>query len=242
MEFIQLLKRLHDGCVELARPLRIEAGQRVAACVYVRIVELAGAFHALAAANLWVGPPLVLRSMLESFADLRNLLRDPNYQKRMEVTVAEQWLRLIESAREEPANPYLEGVREADQERDLLAHFQDRVRELGAEGAVSLRPWQRLQVAGLLHEKVAIYGRLCSETHGDLSSLLRRHIVEESGLPRVQLYGRVDGAEFLPLIDTAAAILLSATSEVHSALGEGQPARVKALVAELNSVRERHSG
>jgi hypothetical protein len=114
MLILGFLRDLHAGCVEATHELRVSGVHEFGiACNYCRVIELGGAFLVLADNEQWTGAPIVLRSMLEAYADLKNFIVEPNYAKRMEASHAEAWTKGLRRAKRDPTDPYLADIRDS---------------------------------------------------------------------------------------------------------------------------------
>jgi hypothetical protein len=118
-----------------------------------------------------------------------------------------------------------------------LAKFEERLEELESEGALPLKAFDRLQLAGLEREYGSVYSLLSGETHADLGTLTRCHSLVEHGRQRVSLYVPRTAKDRFAYCDTAAGLLLSAAEIVHERLAGGSPDWVDAQWQKLREVR-----
>jgi hypothetical protein len=235
MEVLNFFRKLYAESMDMMDRLRPKQEQSLTVGVYLRLVELAGALLTLIESRDWIGVPIILRSMIESYADLKNLFADPTYARRMEATVAQAWTKLLEKARK-GENPFLADLSDADQEHQLFQQHSERLQELLQQGFKPLQPHERFEIAGLASERV-VYGRLSAETHGDAGAVLRRHLILGEGEPRLVLHPEPKIETILVWADSAAGLLLSATEIAHKHLCGGRPERVKILQKEFSRVR-----
>jgi hypothetical protein len=189
-------------------------------------VELAGAFLLLADHRLWSAAPVILRSMLESFADLRGLLADPGYAKRMLATVIRDWIRLLEKARKDPDGGFLADLRDLDARAGLMEDLRRALKELGAAPPLQVR--ERFEIAGMVPEYRSVYARLSAQAHGDLGVVLDRRGTEKG---EIDLCKEPPDEDVMPWCDKAANILLLSGEASHG------PERLEPLRAEFERIR-----
>lgn len=150
--------------------------QLYSVCLYARLLELAVASKALLEKNALVGIPILLRSMFEADLDLTNLMKYPEYFKRMNASFLKEKIRLTKNAESSEPNPFLAAVRVKPNLTDDLRKAQDEMDILVTEkkGPVEIR--ERAELAGRLDEYKSIYKDLCLDTHNNVRSLEDWHI------------------------------------------------------------------
>lgn len=79
-------------------------------CMYCTIIELAHAEQALIEKGQTTAMPVLLRSIFEAYADLRALIDDHDYYKRMYATFLQEKVRFLRNAERTPNNPFFVGV------------------------------------------------------------------------------------------------------------------------------------
>src|SRR5258708_2547663 len=111
---LSYLQSVHDRSLTLASHLRYDGGH--AWCLhllalYGSVLELAHAIGVLASHEAPAGVPIILRSMLEAYVDLRNLARDRSYGYYLEANALEGKLRFMRDLKAD-TSPELESVRQ----------------------------------------------------------------------------------------------------------------------------------
>jgi hypothetical protein len=150
--------------------------QLYSVCIFSRLFELGSGCKALLERNALVGIPILLRSMFEADIDLTNIMKFPDYLKRMYATFLDQKIRLTKEAASSRPNPYLKEVRERRNPNMDLEQTQAELDELKNEqnGPIQIR--FRAELAGKLNEYLSVYNMLCLDTHNNIQSLEHWHL------------------------------------------------------------------
>ena len=86
----------------------------------------------------------------------------------------------------------------------------------------------------------SVYLFLCSEVHGSVGALFRRHLNFREPRPEVVLYREPDANQFLPSADTAVGLLMAATEIVHALWRGGNRERIAEFRRQLEQIRDSH--
>jgi hypothetical protein len=162
--------------LETLRFDRKDPQQLFSVCYYARLLELATASKALLEKNAVVGIPNLLRSMFEADIDLTNLMKCPDYYKRMYASFLEQKLRLTKEAASSRPNLFLASIREKRNTKKDLCETQAELDRLIAEknGPITIKC--RAELAGKLDEYLSNYNSLCLNAHNNIRSVEDSHI------------------------------------------------------------------
>ena len=114
--------------------------------------------------------------MFEADIDLTNLMKYPDYHKRMYATFLEQKLRLTKEAASTRPNPLLTPIRESRNLKEDLCTTQAEVDRFKAEKKGPITIKHRAELAGKLDEYLSNYSGLCLDTHNNIRSLEDWHI------------------------------------------------------------------
>lgn len=137
------------------------------------IAELYSAFVAVLRSSAPSHGPVLVRSMHEALADLRNLVADPAYVNQIRYDNAEQMLRTCDGFMQDPDLRDMEEVqREMGKWRAVEQVIYD---DLHQKGYRPFGPSKKFSKAGMTSEYVTAYRFLCSFSHGDLNTLVARH-------------------------------------------------------------------
>ena len=118
-----------------------------------------------------VGIPILLRSMFEADIDLTNLMKFPDYYKRMYASFLHAKIRLTKEAASSRPNPFLTEIRANRNHKKDLCETQAELDKLIAEknGPIDIRC--RAEFASKLDEYLSNYNSLCLDTHNNIRSL-----------------------------------------------------------------------
>jgi hypothetical protein len=143
---------------------------RVAATLCLTIGEQFGAALHLFEGGFSSHAPILIRSMLEALADLRNLVNDPNYVDQIRFDDARSNVALF--------SDYAKVDGMTAESLKTLKLWGDKaqpvVDELKAKGLSKLNAIEKFKLAGMAENYVS-YRVLCSFSHGQLTTLLSRH-------------------------------------------------------------------
>lgn len=197
-------------------------------CLYCTIIELAHGQKALLRKGQTTALPVVLRSIFEAYADLRAVINDATYTKRMEATFIEQKALSLKNAVRTPDNRFFEDMRSG---MDLPQELSRRERELEAlrrEGAKPLKTYERFQAGGLEHEYQSTYWLLCLEGHNNISALEDRHIEKRGDEYAVVLFKEADPKHLVGIVEQLLQILIDSGIRVHKFLDSEAAKRFEA--------------
>lgn len=146
---------------------------RVSACLCLTIAELYVATIAVLRSRAPSHAPVLIRSMHEAQADLKNLVADNSYLEQMRYDNADQMLKSFEGFLQDP------DLRDIEEVQKNMGKWQAIERgiynELHAKGYRPHRPAIKFKKAGMAGEYATAYRFLCSFSHSDLNTLLARH-------------------------------------------------------------------
>ncbi|CAB3762871.1 hypothetical protein LMG29660_04598 [Burkholderia puraquae] len=150
-----------------------DAGEhRVAATLCLTIAEQFAATLHLIKGGFSSHAPVMVRSMLEGYANLLNLVKDPEFVNQIRYDNARADVVLFT---EYAANPEMQDNAEAQKTLAKWKADAEPVREeLETKGYGKLDVYQRFKQANILPTYVA-YRVFCSFTHNQLTTLLARH-------------------------------------------------------------------
>lgn len=192
--------------------------QIYAVCLYSRLLELASGCKAMLEKNVLVGIPVLLRSMFEADIDLTNLLKCPDYHKRMHASFLEQKIRLTKEAASSRPNPFLADIRENLKPKEDLKQAQNELDKLKSEknGPIQIRC--RAELAGKLDEYLSVYNMLCLDTHNNIRSLENWHI-EKTSADEYQVFAfKMTMGELLRHLSAIPSILLEQSKDLANFL------------------------
>ncbi len=146
---------------------------RIAACLCLTIAEIHIAVLAVLRSQAQSHAPVLVRSMHEALADLRNLLADARYLDQMRFDNADQVLKTFKGFIDDPD---LKDMEEALKFLSECAGIEQEIYdELKGKGLKPLGAAGKFKRANMAGEYATAYRFLCSFSHTDLNTLLARH-------------------------------------------------------------------
>lgn len=226
-------KKIYERCEELLASVlglaihfletlrfnRKNPQQLFSVCLYARLLELATACKALLEKNAMVGIPILLRSMFEADIDLTNLMKCPDYYKRMHASFLEQKLRFTNEAASSRPSPFFAEIRTNRNPKKDICETQAERDQLIAEknGPINIRC--RAEFAGKLDEYLSIYNILCLDTHNNIRSLEEWHIQKLAAEDYQVVVFKQSKADIAPELIYISRILLIQTKSLADFLG-----------------------
>lgn len=241
-----LLGEVHDIAVNAAPGLRFDVAGKgwshvYAVGLYASLTELSGSCVALARAKAFVGVPILARTCLEAFIDLKNLLADDAYTNHLEVKRGREWIRILDEA-QGGVNAYVAGIANDPEFAANRKQYEAALAVAANAGGKDLTARDRFDRAGHIQEYRTLYNFLSAEAHNNGRALLRRHVDTSKNPPQLVLYDP-EPSFVIPSLSTVASMLLEATRWMHErfagkALDVGDlPERLKTFDAELVAPR-----
>lgn len=146
---------------------------RIAACLCLTIAELHIAVIAVLRSRAQSHAPILVRSMHEALADLKNLVEDSTYLNQMRFDNADQALKTFKGFKDDPDMQDEQGAQNTLLE--WIAKEQGIFDELQKNGFKQLLAAGKFKKAGMVGEYATGYRFLCSYSHSDLNTLIARH-------------------------------------------------------------------
>lgn len=169
--------------------------------IYARVNALCDETLILVRHNCVVSPQILMRSTLESFIDLRCLLKDETYIACIFAAEADADYKHI--SKHSQSNPY---YKSSDIPSEKI------INNLKIERSKSLSIFQRFQKAGCEELYSTIYNNLCRYTHGNITALADKNFVNDT----VVLTREFEKSEVLFILSSTINIALSCTLDVFN--------------------------
>ena len=217
-------KELKKG-LNLAKHLRFDKTHpwhRGLVALYGALIEYSDSLIHLVENKKSGAIPVIFRSLMEAYVDLKNLAEERRYGNYMEASYSKEWLRVLESANGTD-NPYLTAIggdsrlgRRIEGERRKLA-------ELRENGFQPLSQYAKFERAGMKEEYRSIYNFLCAHSHNNIRSLIDRFIeIDEEGRDIQLIFFREHHAsEFDHYLHMGMHYLRNGSHKIHVALETG---------------------
>lgn len=244
MTIFLALGRFHDIALQLAQHISFDRRNPVdlhRMALYGSVIEFVGAIDVLLKSERRIGVPSVFRSLLEAGVELRNLLRDPAYLHHMNAAHSSEWLRVLREAKT-GGNRYLSRLAgQGDLDEQIRSH-EDQLAQLRANGHGPLNVLERFERADMVEEYRSLYNFLSCDSHSNIRALISRHLnmLGEDDVA-VCFYKDEPLDSYLPVADSACALLLQTSDDVHKQYGSGMQQEVQSMLEELASVRKSYA-
>jgi hypothetical protein len=199
--------------------------------LYGRIIELTHSCIILMKEKIISGVPIILRTLLETFADLRSLSDDENYVNFMQASYLKEWLRVFQEAKDGD-NPYLGKISQIENLKQIYAEHEAKLQELERKGYAPLSHYNRFDKAEMKNEYRSIYNFLCSHTHSNIRSLYDRYTHITGDDFTVVFYKDPDPHDITLYSTTLCDLLISASLIIQRFFGSGFLSKVEHINAE----------
>lgn len=238
-EVLEFLKEIHDKFQAYSQNLMFDKAHplhRNVIALYGSILEMTGSNILLANNKLVTGIPILLKSILEAYVDLTNLIKNPQYGYNLEINYLKQWLEILNEAKT-GKNEYLQSLTDEPSLDETIAKWNRDKKKLENNGHSSLKISQKFMRAGLEKEYRSMYNSLCSDSHNNLRALVSRHIEIEDGDFSMVFYKSYTPEDSAVYIGTNAELLIRATQELHTFLKSSDCDRVNVYRVEFDRLR-----
>jgi len=242
MEIFDFLKHLNNECIRFSEHLvfnKTHPRHLHLVGLYGTLIELAGSLIMLIDRKRRTGVPLIFRSFLEAYVDLKNLHEKAEYGYHMDAIYHEQWIKLLKEAKNKP-NPYLKDISQGGNLDEQIQEHEKEFADLKNKGYNPLNVFQRFERAGMEDEYRSFYNFLSSDAHNNIRALVNRHLEIHETDFTVVYYKDEPLEDFLTYIDSTAGFLVNASLRIHGYFETGSLAEIKKLAQRLNEIRSRY--
>ena len=233
------LEGFHDRLLALAGSLKFDKRNTVdlhRMALYGSVLEFTRGLCTLLKFDARLGAPSLFRSFLEAAVELTNLLEDPGYVDNMDASHKEQWLKVLQEAKD-GRNPYLESITNVP---ELTAQIEKEAAELEAlrsRGRGPLSVFDRFRKAKMEEEYRSLYNFLSCDAHSNIRALISRHITVNDNDFQVVYYKDEPLESFISILDSSAGLLLQLSEKMHANYESGKGNDVKSMFDELAAQR-----
>jgi len=220
-----------------------DARHRTVLSLFASLIEFSDCCVKLARLGAFTGIPVLGRSAIEAYVDLKNLIEDGAYLGVLELAHDKEWARLIEQAVEHD-NPFVASLANLSDVEEHRSRLDARIRQTLADGVPKrMTKEDKFRKAGMSQEYEAIYGVLCAAAHNSPSALIGRHI-DVNTWPVQFVVGRRDPA-WVDSTTSALAALLRSAGHMVVAYAEAlvpTTARLDGAIARMDAAIAHGSG
>lgn len=242
MEVKAYLGDLHDRCLELLGGVKFDRHHALhfgLVSLYGSLIELVGCILILMNNKGKLGVRPLFRTFVETYVELQNLAQDPKYGYIMEANDLKEWLKVLRAARD-TKNPYLEEIGALPNLASVVADTEQQLQNLKKMGYEPLSICAKFKRAEMEEEYRSVYNLLCTESHSNKRALIDRHAEISAGDYELVVYKNPPDDSFLPVLDSAAGLLVSATIGFHEMLGSSKLPAAKLLEEKLKEARSKY--
>ena len=181
--------------------------------MHCTIIELSSCCIELLKIGQSTAVPVIARSVLEAYADLKCLIQDDNHWRFMHAGHLKDKAKLTTEAGS--GNPLLADLSQhIDIKRELLA-VQEELKSLKTEGIEPIKHISdRFKKAGMEAEYRSMYALLCNEAHNSQSALISRHLEADGDGFRITLFKDQPIEDVAASIDVIAGTLAGSVADV----------------------------
>jgi hypothetical protein len=202
---------------------KTHAWHRDMVCLYCSIIEHGDSLYKLFEQERITAAPLLLRSMLEAFIDLKNLSNDQSYGYYLQSSNLKEWLKVTKAAGT-LQNPYLDGLASAEGFDEQVSNWEKELEDYRKEGYSPLNQFQKFEKAGMVNEYRSLYNFLCSYSHNNIRALTDRHLelTDDKTDFKVVMFQEFDAEKSEHYLQTATTCLNQSSKLIHKALKTGK--------------------
>jgi len=206
--------------------------------LYGSIIEFSSTIKELYKSGHHSAIPVVLRSILEAFVDLKNLCQDPKYGYSLTINSNKESLKFLKAAKDNQ-HVYAELVARDPDVDQHINNFEKEINSLRNKGNKGVSIRCKFEKVGMAYEYQTIYSMLCAATHNDIRALSARHMVINEDSFSLEIFKKEDFDTIYESFGIASELLLRATYEIHGLLNSGMENKLKLLRDNLNKIIEK---
>jgi hypothetical protein len=239
MEVKTYLGQLHDNCLEMLDSIKFDKYDSRHFCLmtlYSSLIELVGCIFILLNKNRKIGIRPLFRTFLETYVELQNLMQDPKYMNYIDANYVKEWLKVFIAARD-TENPYLAKIAASADLNISIEELEQQLKELKKKGYEPINIYRKFKQADMEEQYRSLYNFLCSDSHSSMRALISRHAEIDNKDYGLVIYKDTPDETFLPVLDSAAELLVFATIRLHELLGSDAFSEAKRLEVGLKEAR-----
>lgn len=181
--------------------------------------------------------PAVIRTILESYADLCALVKNKRHVERMLATFYREKKRHLTSILNSPDNPYHRDVATKIDATAELSKVTAELAKLKSRSHCPMLAEERFEFAGLTNIYRTFYWQLCLESHNTIGVLELRHIVQHGDKLELVLVKPNSAEDVWGYIDVLAAFLLDSSVRLYRFLRSAVAVEYRKAWKELRALR-----
>jgi hypothetical protein len=239
-----LTKLIVNDSVKHIRELKVEKGNRQhVAIISVYFTILQSAKECICLLEHFpntVGVPVILRSILESYADMGALIRKPDYVYRMIATYFSQLCYLADNMLKSPQNPLHASLAPTSDPTKMLADAKTQLDKLKDAKHHPLKIKDRFVEAGKTDLHETVYWGLSMEGHNNIAALSKRHLkIADSQIEKLMAFHPKPADEIALYSDVLMGIMADCAVQAHEFYGSARLQHFKELAAAAQAFARR---
>jgi len=200
--------------------------------MHCTIIELSSCCIELLKIGQATAVPVIARSVLEAYADLRCLLQDENHWRFMHAQHLKDKEDFISKSMN--GNSLLGGYSQQFDLEHELAVVQEERAKLNADGYKPIRHISnRFKKAGMEAEYESMYSLLCNDTHNSQSVLISRHLEADGDGFRITLFKEQSIEDVTASVDVISGTLAGSITDVVRFFSNEEAAEIHLLHEEI---------
>lgn len=190
--------------------------------LYCSVVEYSDALYNQFKVEKSVAIPLIVRSLLEAYVDLKNLCENPEYGYSLRAAYISEWLRIAKEAGN-VENPYLKNLATHESFEDQVAEWEQELTDLKEKGHSKPNRRESFKLAGRENEYTSLYNFLCCYAHNNERALIDRHteISDDQSDFKMVMFKDFEAQNEEHYLTLASQILTESSALVHAKLETG---------------------
>lgn len=204
--------------------------------LYCSILELTeSAIHLID--NKLTGVPILMRSVLEAYIDLLNLIQDAGYGYRLQINSLQDRIDLLEAAKS--GNPWLKGLITPTIDADII-RFEDEKKKLVDAGFKWLSVKAKFSLQQMYQEYQSLYSIICWDSHNSLTALFRKHTDSKNNAFTLVLHKEPSSEYRIMYVGVSTELLIKATQEVHKFFNSPPKGKICGYSTEFYNLYKNH--
>ena len=224
-DILELLRDVLDEAHELVSSIHFSATNRqhlLAGALLGRVLEIAEGTYAMLERQDSACGYILLRSLLEIHIDLRNLEKNPDYDKFMQAAWLSQQKSMLEKAVEKGStSPFLKSIAGESGARELLDEVRAKLLEFKSKEVKPLSIREKFEKVDELDYYEGPYADLSWNTHSNVNVLVKRHIGFRDEDVEIRAFDPISDVDMGIISDTAAGIVANSLVAAKSIAADG---------------------
>lgn len=181
--------------------------------LYASVIEQTGSALTLLKAGQHVGVNIILRSTLDAYIDLINLMADPTYLDQMRASYHKEWVKMLEPGLNGD-QPFLAPY-EVDELAKSLEHHRSELAMLNQRSVKPLQARARFEKAQMLSVYHTVFNALSADSHNNIRALMNRHFRISNDGTEVVIFKSLEKEDLAPALFCLTDIYIRTGISVH---------------------------